>query len=107
LEQLEAHQHELRKKARQGGIIIRTKTVPEILESDWIDVFPETWQHRQDAEGGSTDAVQGESSNQANSSAATSSRLQKYADLRSRIVSLQTKYKTLQEKHSYYKVTPY
>lgn len=78
--------------------------MPEILESDWIDVFPETWQHHQDIEGGSTDGVQGESSNQANSSAATSSRLQKYADLRSRIVSLQTKYKTLREKHSYYKV---
>ncbi|KAF9147707.1 hypothetical protein BG015_010609 [Linnemannia schmuckeri] len=91
LEQLESSQHELRKKASQGGIIIRTKSVSELLESDWIESFPQTWQHRQDNDARSSEAP------------LDSSRVQKYADLRSRIVSLQAKYQTLKEKHEYYK----
>ncbi|KAF9906851.1 hypothetical protein EC991_000214 [Linnemannia zychae] len=103
LEQLESNQHELRKKASQGGIIIRTKSVAELLESDWIDSFPETWQHRQ-----SKDAVASSTSPSSTSiipaeAPLDSSRFQKYADLRSRIVALQAKYQTLREKHEYYK----
>ncbi|KAG0201143.1 hypothetical protein BGX33_010499 [Mortierella sp. NVP41] len=101
LEQLESNQHELRKKASQGGIIIRTKSVPELLESDWIDSFPETWQHRKDKEtasstSSSTSIIPAEAP-------LDSSRIQKYADLRSRIVTLQAKYQSLKEKHEYYK----
>ncbi|KAK5798849.1 kinetochore Sim4 complex subunit Fta4 [Linnemannia elongata] len=91
LEQLESSQHDLRKKASQGGIIIRTKSVPELLESDWIESFPQTWQHRQGNDARSSEAP------------LDSSRVQKYADLRSRIVTLQAKYETLKEKHEYYK----
>ncbi|KAH7049894.1 kinetochore Sim4 complex subunit Fta4 [Linnemannia elongata] len=91
LEQLESSQHDLRKKASQGGIIIRTKSVPELLESDWIESFPQTWQHRQGKDARSSEAP------------LDSSRVQKYADLRSRIVTLQAKYQTLKEKHEYYK----
>ncbi|KAG0380455.1 hypothetical protein BGX24_008089 [Mortierella sp. AD032] len=105
LEQLESNQHELRKKASQGGIIIRTKSVAELLESDWIDSFPETWQHRQ-----SKDAHTSTSSSSSSSTSIIpaeapfdSTRVQKYADLRSRIVTLQAKYQTLREKHDYYK----
>lgn len=93
LEQLESSQHELRKKASQGGIIVRTKSVPELLESDWIESFPQTWQHRQGNDARSSEAP------------LDSSRVQKYADLRSRIVTLQAKYQTLKEKHEYYKVS--
>ncbi|KAI8351751.1 hypothetical protein B0O80DRAFT_500107 [Mortierella sp. GBAus27b] len=69
LEQLEANQYELRKKARQGGIIIRTKPVQE----------------------------------QRLHFALNAAKAQKYADLRSRIVTLQKKYQSLKDRHDHYK----
>jgi hypothetical protein len=105
LEQLESNQHELRKKASQGGIIIRTKPVSELLESDWIESFPKTWQHRQGQDvHTSTSSSSSLTSIIPAEAPLDSSRVQKYADLRSRIVSLQAKYQTLKEKHEYYKV---
>ncbi|KAI7817143.1 kinetochore Sim4 complex subunit Fta4 [Gamsiella multidivaricata] len=106
LEQLEANQYELRKKARQGGVIIRTKSAQEILESDWIDMFPETWQQHQDEAGLS--ATSNDPSLYSSSIAPLAptpslSRLQKYADLRSRIVAMQTRYQELKDKHEYYR----
>ncbi|KAG0316921.1 hypothetical protein BGZ97_006165 [Linnemannia gamsii] len=104
LEQLESNQHELRKKASQGGIIIRTKPVSELLESDWIESFPKTWQHRQGQDvHTSTSSSSSLTSIIPAEAPLDSSRVQKYADLRSRIVSLQAKYQTLKEKHEYYK----
>ncbi|KAF9280012.1 hypothetical protein BGZ68_007553 [Mortierella alpina] len=108
LEQLESNQYELRRKAKQGGIIIRTKSIPELLNSDWIDMFPETWQHGQ---GIGTETLYNEGPNQiaARPSAtplATISkdpRVQKYAQLRSRIVTLQARHSALKDKHEYYK----
>ncbi|KAG0306404.1 hypothetical protein BGZ98_002443 [Dissophora globulifera] len=107
LEQLEANQYEMRRKAKQGGIIIRTRSIQEILNSDWIDAFPETWQHQQDemtGEGSTASSASASTSAASTSAAATptSSRLQKYADLRSRIVALQARYQNLKEKHEYY-----
>ncbi|KAG0359492.1 hypothetical protein BG005_000720 [Podila minutissima] len=114
LEQLESNQHDLRKKARRGGIIIRTKPVREILESSWIDMFPETWQpnNRQDTENRSAQETSS-SVPEAASSLPTGDRIpseatdslqaQRYADMRSRIVALQAKHQTLLEKHRYYK----
>lgn len=107
LEQLEANQYELRRKARQGGIIIRTKPVQEILETDWIDMFPETW--RQDD---SRSSVAGADPSSSSSSVAETpfamapnpAKLQKYADLRSRIVTLQKKYQNLKDRREHYKV---
>ncbi|KAF8927875.1 kinetochore complex Fta4 of Sim4 subunit, or CENP-50-domain-containing protein [Dissophora ornata] len=107
LEQLEATQYEVRKKAKQGGIIIRTKTVQELLETDWIDAFPETWQHNQDesqsARSGGDLSSSTSSSVMPLTAVPSSSRLQKYADLRSRIVTLQVKYQNLKDRHEYYK----
>ncbi|KAF9417428.1 hypothetical protein BGZ94_009970, partial [Podila epigama] len=114
LEQLESNQHDLRRKARRGGIIIRTKSVPEILESPlWIDMFPETWQHtsREPAhdipstgtEAGSSSVVAPSSEAATAVSTAESLQARKYADLRSRIVALQSEQQTLLEKHRYYK----
>ncbi|KAG0016718.1 hypothetical protein BGZ80_008986 [Entomortierella chlamydospora] len=111
LEQLESNQYELRRKARQGGIIIRTKSVQELLESDWIDAFPETW--RQQGDGEEPDSSISTSGKQPSSTSALSiagagplatTRLQKYADVRSRIVALQSKYQGLKDKHEYYKL---
>lgn len=105
LEQLESNQHELRKKASQGGIIIRTKSVSELLESDWIESFPKTWQHRQGKDAHTPTSPSSSSTSIIPAEAPLdSSRVQKYADLRSRIVTLQAKYQTLKEKHEYYKV---
>ncbi|KAF9359354.1 hypothetical protein BGX26_012558 [Mortierella sp. AD094] len=110
LEQLESNQYELRRKARQGGIIIRTKSVQELLESDWIDTFPETWQQQGDGE--EPELLTSASGEQSSSASAPSiagagplatTRLQKYADVRSRIVALQSKYQSLKDKHEYYK----
>ncbi|KAG0000318.1 hypothetical protein BGZ65_004480 [Modicella reniformis] len=107
LEQLETNQYELRRRVRQGGIIIKTKAVQEILETDWVDMFPETW--RQDESRPSTNGAEPPSSS---SSAVlipivltppNSSRRQKYADLRSRIVALQKKYQNLKDRHDHYK----
>ncbi|KAG0205094.1 hypothetical protein BGX28_003194 [Mortierella sp. GBA30] len=106
LEQLEANQHELRRKARQGGIIIRTKSIPELLETDWIDMFPETWQQGQDRDINMLSTQQaGESSSSAGPlpSMTTDPRVQRYAQLRSRIVALQAKHSALKDKHEYYK----
>ncbi|KAG0344685.1 hypothetical protein BG004_004258 [Podila humilis] len=112
LEQLESNQHELRRKARRGGIIIRAKSVPEILESSWIDMFPETWQHTRQDQDSATGSGEGGSSltssgHEIPSEETTSDALQvqRYADLRSRIVTLQAKHQTLLEKHKYYKVS--
>ncbi|KAF9951275.1 hypothetical protein BGZ72_007187 [Mortierella alpina] len=108
LEQLESNQYELRRKAKQGGIIIRTKSIPELLNSDWIEMFPETWQHGQDIdaemlynEGPSH--VAGRSSAIPMASISKDPRAQKYAQLRSRIVTLQARYSALKDKHEYYK----
>lgn len=113
LEQLESNQHDLRKKARRGGIIIRTKSVREVLESSWIEMFPENWQHNnQDTDSGS---AQDTSSSALEVSSSTGERIpstttalqaQRYADIRTRIVALQAKHQTLLEKHEYYKVQP-
>ncbi|KAF9121704.1 hypothetical protein BGW39_010330 [Mortierella sp. 14UC] len=103
LEQLESNQHELRKKVSQGGIIIRTKSVAELLESDWIDSFPETWQHRQGKDIAALSTSASSTSIIPAEAPLDSSRVQKYADLRSRIITLQAKYQTLREKHEYYK----
>ncbi|KAF9334982.1 hypothetical protein BG006_001144 [Podila minutissima] len=114
LEQLESNQHDLRKKARRGGIIIRTKPVREILESSWIDMFPETWQpnNRQDTENRSAQetsssvpeaALSLPTGDKIPSEATDSLQAQRYADMRSRIVALQAKHQTLLEKHRYYK----
>ncbi|CAO3574385.1 unnamed protein product [Mortierella alpina] len=108
LEQLESNQYELRRKAKQGGIIIRTKSIPELLNSDWIDMFPETWQHGQDNdtempynEGPSQ--LAGKSSAVSLASISRDPRVQKYAQLRSRIVALQARHSALKDKHEYYK----
>ncbi|KAG0333405.1 hypothetical protein BG000_009189 [Podila horticola] len=115
LEQLESNQHDLRKKARRGGITIRTRPVREILESSWIDMFPETWQHtnRQDMESGSAQNASSSSVLEAVESSSTGDRVptattdslqaQRYADMRSRIIALQAKHQTLLEKQQYYK----
>ncbi|KAG0027969.1 hypothetical protein BGZ81_005131 [Podila clonocystis] len=114
LEQLESNQHDLRKKARRGGIIIRTKSAREILESSWIDMFPETWQlnNRQDTESGSAQETSSSvpeaelspsTGDRIPSTATDSLQAQRYADMRSRIVALQAKHQTLLEKHRYYK----
>ncbi|KAF9915614.1 hypothetical protein BX616_005735 [Lobosporangium transversale] len=107
LEQLERNQYELRKKTRQGGIIIRTKSTQELLNSDWIDMFPETWQQNNQVD---NDPMSSLSYHNASSSSTrplvatvNSSKLQKYADLRSRVVALQAKYQSLLDKHEYYK----
>jgi uncharacterized protein YlxW (UPF0749 family) len=104
LEQLEANQYELRKKARQGGIIIRTKPVQEVLETDWIDMFPETW--RQEESRPSTTGTEPSSSSTTAKApfALNAAKAQKYADLRSRIVTLQKKYQSLKDRHDHYKV---
>ncbi|KAG0323487.1 hypothetical protein BGZ99_002744 [Dissophora globulifera] len=102
LEQLEANQYEMRRKAKQGGIIIRTRSIQEILNSDWIDAFPETWQHHQDEMTGEGSSASSASASTSVAATPSSSRLQKYADLRSRIVALQARYQNLKEKHEYY-----
>ncbi|KAF8980261.1 hypothetical protein BGZ46_004445 [Entomortierella lignicola] len=109
LEQLESNQYELRRKARKGGIIIRTKPVQELLESDWIDMFPETWQQQQ-GDGEEPESLSSTGGEQSSSTPAPSiarplatTRLQKYSDVRSRIVALQHKYQSLKDKHEYYK----
>ncbi|KAG0291188.1 hypothetical protein BGZ96_005411 [Linnemannia gamsii] len=100
----ESNQHELRKKASQGGIIIRTKSVSELLECDWIESFPKTWQHIQGKDAHSSISSSSSTTSIIPAEAPLdSSRAQKYADLRSRIVTLQAKYQTLKEKHEYYK----
>ncbi|KAF9570936.1 hypothetical protein EC968_001187 [Mortierella alpina] len=103
LEQLESNQYELRRKAKQGGIIIRTKSIPELLNSDWIDMFPETWQHGQDSDTDGPSQVSRKSSAVPLTSISTDPRVQKYAQLRSRIVALQARHSALKEKHEYYK----
>ncbi|KAI1294053.1 hypothetical protein EDD11_008282 [Mortierella claussenii] len=112
LEQLEANQHELRKKTRQGGIIIRTKSRQELLTSDWIEKFPETWQQRPEEQENSLSSFGGTHSPSSVAStlltpvAATASsfEMQKYADVRSKIVVYQTKYQNLKDKCDYYKM---
>lgn len=101
LEQLEANQYELRRKARRGGIIIRTKPVQEILETDWIDMFPETWRQ----EDGRSSATGADPSSSSSSARTPATKQQKYADLRSRIITLQKKYQSLKDRHQHYKVT--
>ncbi|KAF9365169.1 hypothetical protein BGX34_011141 [Mortierella sp. NVP85] len=99
LEQLEANQYELRRKARRGGIVIRTKPVQEVLETDWIDMFPETWQQ----EDGRSSATGTDPSSSSSAARTPATKQQKYADLRSRIVTLQKKYQSLKDKHEHYK----
>ncbi|KAG0080049.1 hypothetical protein BGZ92_000801 [Podila epicladia] len=77
-------------------------------------MFPETWQpnNRQDTENGSAqetsssvpEAASSSPTGDGISSAATDSlQAQRYADMRSRIVALQSKHQTLLEKYRYYK----
>ncbi|KAF9433151.1 hypothetical protein BGZ76_009820 [Entomortierella beljakovae] len=108
LEQLESNQYELRKKARHGGIVVRTKSKEELLESDWIEMFPETWrqEHSQEQDSGSSvdnNILQPDSTSRPLAMTPSSLKLQKYADVRSRIVALQSKYQALKDKHDYYK----
>ncbi|KFH69892.1 hypothetical protein MVEG_04696 [Podila verticillata NRRL 6337] len=111
LEQLESNQHDLRKKARRGGIVIRTKSVREVLGSSWIEMFPENWQHdNQSTENGSAQEmsssaleVSSSAGDRIPSTTTTALQAQRYADIRTRIVALQAKHQTLLEKHKYYK----
>ncbi|KAG0230099.1 hypothetical protein BGW41_002596 [Actinomortierella wolfii] len=106
LEQMIANQLQVKRRHRQGGIVVRTKSRQELLDTAWIDAFPIQWRSSHEKSAGIQE--QGEGSTTSANTTATSDQpdtrqVQQYQALRATIVELQQKYRIAKEKHEFYK----
>ncbi|KAF9167504.1 hypothetical protein DFQ26_004458 [Actinomortierella ambigua] len=106
LDQVAANRLQVERLHRQGGIVVRTKSRQELLETPWIEAFPVQWRNAHDTSsaGSSTSSSTLAPSNaQSLSDQPDVEQTRQYQQLRARIVDLQQKYHTTKEKHEYYK----
>ncbi|KAF9970840.1 hypothetical protein BGZ73_006384 [Actinomortierella ambigua] len=111
LDQVAANRLQIERQHRQGGIVVRTKSRQDILETPWIEAFPVQWKSSHDVPAASASSSSSSSSSstvalsntQALSTPLNAEQVRQYQELRGRVAKLQQKYFAIKEKHEYYK----